>query len=55
METYDVMSVVKAQTVLRYWNWSLTAAGKVASADNDAAIEDSFSSARRTAKLVLGR
>jgi len=55
METYDIMSVVKAQTVLRYWNWSLTAAGKTGPADNDAAVEDSFSSTRRTAKLVLGR
>jgi len=55
METFDVMSVVKAQTVLRYWNWSLTSAGTVVSSDNDAAVEDSFSSARRTAKLVLGR
>ncbi len=25
METYDVISTDKAQTVLRYWNWSLTA------------------------------
>ena len=24
-ETYDVISTDKAQTVLRYWNWSLTA------------------------------
>ena len=55
METYDVMSVLKAQTVLRYWNWSLTAAGNIGPADNDAAVEDSFSSTRRTAKLVLGR
>jgi len=40
METFDVMSVVKAQTVLRYWNWSLTSAGTVVSSDNDAAVED---------------
>ena len=26
METYDVISTDKAQTVLRYWNWSLTSA-----------------------------
>ena len=25
METFDVISTDKAQTVLRYWNWSLTA------------------------------
>ena len=25
MEAYDTISVDKAQTVLRYWNWSLTA------------------------------
>lgn len=55
LETYDVMSVVKAQTVLRYWNWSLTASGRPSGADNDADAADSFSSSRRTAKLVFGR
>ena len=55
LETYDILSVVKAQTVLRYWNWSLTSAGRqVSSADNDASSEDSFSSSRRTKKLVFG-
>jgi uncharacterized protein (DUF2336 family) len=55
LETYDILSVVKAQTVLRYWNWSLTASGIAATdADNDASSEDSFSSSRRTKKLVFG-
>ena len=55
LETFDTLSVVKAQTVLRYWNWSLTsAATEVSGADNDASTEDSFSSSRRTKKLVFG-
>lgn len=55
LETFDLLSSVKAQTVLRYWNWSLTSAGAVlGNADNDSSAEDSFSSPRRTAKLVFG-
>lgn len=55
VEIYDLMSVVKAQTVLRYWNWSLTGAGPSSQADNDSEHESSFSSAYRTKKLVFGR
>lgn len=54
IETYEMLSVVKAQTVLRYWNWTLTSAGKNDGADNDADSMDAFSSPRRTAKLVFG-
>lgn len=54
VETYDILSVAKAQTVLRYWNWSLTASGQEYDADNDSDQMDSFSSSRRTAKLVFG-
>lgn len=54
MEVYDTLSAVKAQTVLRYWNWSLTASGQEFDADNDSDVKDSFSSTRRTAKLVFG-
>lgn len=55
VEIYDLMSVVKAQTVLRYWNWSLTGTGLGAQADNDSNDDSSFSSAQRTKQLVLGR
>lgn len=55
LETFETLSVVKAQTVLRYWNWSLTASGTTKpAASNDADSDESFSSARRTAKLVFG-
>lgn len=55
LETYDLLSVVKAQTVLRYWNWSLTSSGPVpTAAGNDRSAMDSFSNPRRTAKLVFG-
>ncbi len=57
IETYDVMSNEKAQTVLRYWNWSLTSALSPAlvdairnGADPD---DDELGLAGRTAALVL--
>ena len=53
LEIFDMMTVVKAQTVLRYWNWSLTSSGKPSLTANDEDAEDSFSSTRRTAKLVF--
>ena len=52
MDTYDELSVMKAQTVLRYWNWSLTAAGSQAA--NDSGDKDNFSASTRTANLVFG-
>lgn len=52
---FDTLATAKAQTVLRYWNWSLTAdaPANVAEIDpHDEALE--FAPARRTASLVLG-
>ena len=54
MEIYDTLSVVKAQTVLRYWNWSLTAAGPASvTAANDSGGDEDFSASKRIAKLVF--
>ena len=61
LETYDLLSVAKAQTTLRYWNWSLSSAYspmrmKQAEVDDLNANDDStFSTARRTASLVFGK
>lgn len=60
-ETYDLLSVAKAQTTLRYWNWSLSSAfSPSGSKDPDLASEQAndestFSTARRTASLVFGK
>jgi len=60
METYDLLTVAKAQTTLRYWNWSLSSSfsaggNKLAGADVDQANDESaFSTSRRTASLVFG-
>ena len=57
--TYQVLSVAKAQTTLRYWNWSLSSAfspgGPVDSGPGASAGDEEFSAASRTAKLVFGR
>lgn len=59
-ETYEYMSVAKAQTVLRYWNWSLSSAYSVngiqGTRDGESVANDgtSYSAARRTADLVFG-
>jgi uncharacterized protein (DUF2336 family) len=61
MEIYDLLSVAKAQTTLRYWNWSLSstfspARLKQSSVEEDEANdEEAFSAARRTANLVFGK
>ena len=61
METYDLLSVAKAQTTLRYWNWSLSSSFsptrvKAAGIDEDEANDEAaYSAARRTAKLVFGK
>lgn len=54
---YDLLATAKAQTVLRYWNWSLTSAVAAAEmAALDASGDDmEFSPARRSAALVYGR
>lgn len=59
-EIFEIMTVAKAQTTLRYWNWSLSSAfspNALASAIDDvpANEEASFSSPQRTVRLVFGR
>lgn len=61
VETYDLLTVAKAQTTLRYWNWSLSSSFSPGSAhqsgidDKGANDESAFSTARRTASLVFGK
>ncbi|MDX2235146.1 MAG: DUF2336 domain-containing protein [Hyphomonadaceae bacterium] len=57
MAVFDLIATLKAQTVLRYWNWSLTSAINPAEAAlMDASDEEmEFSPARRSAALVFGR
>ncbi len=56
---YDLMAVDRAQTVLRYWNWSLTSALTPALIraiqDGDDAALDEYSQPQRAAMLALGR
>ncbi|MGF1462110.1 MAG: DUF2336 domain-containing protein [Maricaulaceae bacterium] len=56
---YDLMAVDPAQTILRYWNWSLTSelsADLIRSARAGAPSDDEADSpARRAAALVFGR
>ncbi|MFN7054248.1 DUF2336 domain-containing protein [Hyphomonas sp.] len=60
-EIYEVLSVARAQTTLRYWNWSLSSAYSPAALRHaqqmgEVANEESeFSAAQRTARLVFGR
>lgn len=55
---YQIMSVAKAQTTLRYWNWSLSSAfsptGPVESSPHQQIGDEEFSAASRTARLVFG-
>ena len=55
-EIYEMMSVAKAQTTLRYWNWSLSSnfGMRLAAPDADSDAETRFSSSLRTARLVFG-
>lgn len=59
-DTYELMTVAKSQTVLRYWNWSLSSAYsplalKQARDSGEPANEEAnFSTAQRTARLVFG-
>ena len=60
MLTYDLMATEKAQTVLRYWNWSLTSAcapALLADADFDepSQSDPNASPAAFAARLVFGR
>ena len=58
METYDVISTDKAQTILRYWNWSLTSSlnPEVMRHIKDGVIpkEEDHGAAAITAALVFG-
>ena len=60
-ETYDLLTVAKAQTTLRYWNWSLSSAFAAAGNQQSGLIgeeandESMFSTSRRTASLVFGK
>ena len=55
--TYDMMAVDRAQTVLRYWNWSLSSALTPALVrairDGDAQAVDEYSTPQRAAMLAL--
>jgi uncharacterized protein (DUF2336 family) len=55
---FDMIAVDRAQTVLRYWNWSLSSAMTPALVkairDGDDAALDEFSAPQRAAKLALG-
>lgn len=57
-EIFDMVAVDRAQTVLRYWNWSLSSAMTPALIkairDEDDAGVDEFSVPQRAAKLALG-
>jgi uncharacterized protein (DUF2336 family) len=56
--TYDMIAVDRAQTVLRYWNWSLssalTPALMKAIREGDEEALDEYSAPQRAAMLVLG-
>ena len=57
-ETYDLMAVDRAQTVLRYWNWSLSSAltpalVRAIRAGDEGAL-DPYSAPQRAAMLALG-
>ena len=57
--TYDMIAVDRAQTVLRYWNWSLssalTPALLKAIREGDEGALDEYSVPQRAAMLALGR
>lgn len=52
---FDTLSTAKAQTVLRYWNWSLTADATALNPFARADIDADQSQARRNATLLLER
>lgn len=56
--TYDMVAVDRAQTVLRYWNWSLSSALTPALIkairEGDEEALDEYSAPQRAAMLVLG-
>ncbi|MEM7328227.1 MAG: DUF2336 domain-containing protein [Pseudomonadota bacterium] len=60
LETYDLLTVAKAQTTLRYWNWSLSSSFAASGSKSSGMLEEgandesAFSTSRRTASLVFG-
>ena len=56
VDVYESLATEKAQTILRYWNWSLTSAmtprQAMAGSADDAFNPDGMSSAERSARLV---
>ncbi|MGD2133071.1 MAG: DUF2336 domain-containing protein [Maricaulaceae bacterium] len=58
VDVYDCLATNRAQTVLRYWNWSLTSAmsPSLAGADRDAEHDSAISvtAAERASRLVWG-
>ncbi len=54
-ETYEMLSVAKAQTTLRYWNWSLSTNFHVRGTNVDASEQqdNEFSTSQRAARLVF--
>jgi len=60
-ETYELLAVAKAQTTLRYWNWSLSSsysprmAGTAAEDGAELTTDETYSASQRTARLVFGR
>lgn len=58
-EVFEALAVVKAQTVLRYWNWSLSSAFSPDSIDGgDVMFDESdrpVGTSQRSAQLVFGR
>ncbi len=55
--TYEMLAVDRAQTVLRYWNWSLSSAMTPqlmkAIRDGDEAALDEYSAPERAAMMAL--
>lgn len=57
LDVFESLATDKAQTVLRYWNWSLTSAAspaQIMAEEDDAFAPDGMSAAERAARLVWG-
>ena len=60
LEVYEMLAVAKAQTVLRYWNWSLSAAFSpevLRSDESELELSDDMdeSPTRKSVRLIFGR
>ncbi len=60
-ETYELLTVGKAQTTLRYWNWSLSSSFSPRKTTQEIMLGESssdeaeYSTSQRTARLVFGK